>query len=48
MRVLLTTEDNVAVQEYGDITRIRLSSEGLSKPGTGGGVAVGAGAVWVA
>jgi DNA-binding SARP family transcriptional activator/ABC-type transport system substrate-binding protein len=33
---------------YGQITRIRLPSSGLSRPGVGGGVAVGAGSVWVA
>jgi ABC-type transport system substrate-binding protein/streptogramin lyase len=33
---------------YGQITRIRLPAQGLSRPGVGGGVAVGAGSVWVA
>lgn len=34
--------------QYGEITRIALPSQGLSRPGVGGGVAVGAGSVWVA
>ena len=34
--------------QYGEITRIRLPSQGLSSPGVGGGVAIGAGSVWVA
>jgi streptogramin lyase len=34
--------------QYGEITRIRLPSQGLSRPGVGGGVAIGAGSVWVA
>jgi DNA-binding SARP family transcriptional activator/ABC-type transport system substrate-binding protein/streptogramin lyase len=34
--------------QYGDITRIRLPASGLAEPGAGGGVAVGAGSVWVA
>jgi streptogramin lyase len=33
---------------YGDVTRIRLPASGLSQPGVGGGIAVGAGSVWVA
>jgi streptogramin lyase len=34
--------------QYGEITRIRLPSQGLSRPGVGGGVAIGGGSVWVA
>ena len=34
--------------QYGEITRIPLPAQGLSSPDVGGGVAVGAGSLWVA
>jgi len=34
--------------QYGEITRIPLPTQGLSRPGVGGGVAIGAESVWVA